>query len=302
MDSIEERIKKLKQEKNAVILAHYYQCPEIQQIADYVGDSYYLSKIAKETGQELIIFCGVRFMAESAKIRSPHKKVLLPVADAGCPMADMADINKIKALRKQYPDGAVVCYINTSVEVKALCDVCVTSSNAFDIIRKLPERTIIFLPDRNLSAYIADKCPEKEFIIYPGYCIVHNKILPEHIMELKIKHPNVPVVAHPECRKEVLAFANFVGSTGEMLSYAKSSDSSELIVVTEEGIRYALEQQNPRKIFHFPYPQIICANMKKTTIENVLWALEDETTEIHIDEALRISALNCLNAMHRLGN
>jgi len=302
MNSIEERIETLKQEKNAVILAHYYQCSEIQQIADYVGDSYYLSKMAKEASQEIIVFCGVRFMAESAKILSPHKKVLLPVADAGCPMADMADTNKIKELKKQYPDAAVVCYINTSVEVKALCDVCVTSSNALDIIRKLPQREIIFLPDRNLSAYIAGKCPEKEFVIYPGYCIVHNKILPEHITELKIKHPNAPVVAHPECRKEVLAFADFVGSTGKILSYAKSSDSSEMIIVTEEGIRHALEQQSPNKTFYFPYPQMICVNMKKTTIENVLWALEDEANEIRIEEGLRISALNCLKEMHRLGN
>ena len=301
MNSIEERIKMLKQEKNAVILAHYYQCPEIQQIADYVGDSYYLSKIAKEVSQEMIVFCGVRFMAESAKILSPQKRVLLPVADAGCPMADMADTIKIKELKKQYPDAAVVCYINTSVEVKALCDVCVTSSNALDIIRKLPQGKIIFLPDRNLSVYIAGKCPEKEFVIYPGYCIVHNKIMPEHITELKIKHPNVPVAAHPECRKEVLAFADFVGSTGEILSYAKSSDSPELIIVTEEGIRHALEQQSPKKKFYFPNPQMICANMKKTTIENVLWALEDEADEIHIEEELRISALNCLKEMHRLG-
>ena len=302
MSDITERIIDLKQEKNAVILAHYYQCPEIQQIADFVGDSYYLSKRAQEVSQELIVFCGVRFMAESAKILSPHKKVLLPAADAGCPMADMADANRVNDLKKQHPDAVAVCYINSSVEVKALCDVCVTSSNALDIIRKLPERKIIFIPDQNLSSYIASKCPEKEFVIYPGYCIVHNRIMPEHITNLKNDHPNAPVAAHPECRKEVLALADYIGSTEGILRFVKSSPSSELIIVTEEGIRYVLEKQNPDKRFYFPEPSMICANMKKTSIENVLWALEDESNQISIDEDIRRLSLKCLQEMHRLGN
>lgn len=302
MTDIEEKIMTLKQEKNAVILSHYYQCPEIQQIADYVGDSYYLSKTAKDVSQELIVFCGVRFMAESAKILSPNKKVLLPVADAGCPMANMADGDKVKALKQQHPDAAVVCYINSSVEVKALCDICVTSSNALNIIHKLPQRKIIFLPDRNLSSYIANKCPEKEFIIYPGYCIVHNKIMPEHITSLKNEHPKAHVAAHPECRKEVLALADFIGSTEAILRYVSSSPSTELIIITEEGIRYALETQNPNKKFYFPHQSMVCTNMKKTDIEHVLWALEAESTQINIDENMRISALRCLQEMHRLGN
>ena len=302
MRNIEEEILKLKQEKNAVILAHYYQYPEIQKIADYVGDSYYLSKVAKETDHDMIVFCGVRFMAESAKILSPQKKVILPVADAGCPMADMAVTDKINELKQQHPEAAVVCYINTSVETKALCDVCVTSSNALDIINKLPEDKILFLPDRNLSSYIAEKCPEKEFVIYPGYCIVHNKILPDQITELKLQYPDAPVLAHPECRKEVLALADFVGSTSEILNHATQSSCSDLIIVTEEGIRYELELQNTGKKFHFPTSRMICTNMKKTTLENVLWALEDETTDIHIEEGLRTSALKCLTEMHRLGN
>ena len=300
MTTIVEKIRRLKQEKNAVILSHYYQCPEVQQIADYVGDSYYLSKIAQEASQELIVFCGVRFMAESAKILSPHKKILLPAADAGCPMANMADVGEIQKLKQQHSDAAVVCYINTPVEVKALCDVCVTSSNALHIIRKIAHEKIIFLPDQNLSSYIANQCPEKEFIIYPGYCIVHHKILPEHIASLKMKHPDAPIAAHPECRKEVLAYADFIGSTEGILHYASASPSAELIIVTEEGIRYALEKRNPDKKFYFPDPPMICMNMKKTRLEDVLWALEDESTQIDIEESMRISALKCLQEMHRL--
>ena len=302
MDNIKSKIQSLKQEKNAIILAHYYQNPDIKQIADYVGDSYYLSKIAKEAKEDLIVFCGVKFMAESAKILSPQKKVLLPNADAGCPMADMADMGKILKLKEQHPDAAVVCYINSPVEVKALCDVCVTSSNAVDIISKMPQSKIIFLPDQNLCAYIASQCPDKEFITYPGYCIVHNEIIPEDILDLKECHPSAPVVAHPECRKEVLALADFIGSTAAMLEYATSSSCTELIIVTEEGLRYELEKLNPSKTFYFPTrTPMLCVNMKKTNLEDVLWTLEYGTNEILIDENIRQKAFSCLENMHRLG-
>lgn len=301
--TIEAKITALKQQKNAVILAHFYQRPEIQQIADYVGDSYYLSKIARQVDQELIVFCGVHFMAESAKILSPHKKILLSAAQAGCPMANMARVEKILRLREKHPDAAVVCYINSTAEVKALCDVCVTSANALSIIRRLPQRKIIFLPDQNLSSYLAGQCPDKEFISYPGYCIVHHRVMPEFVLSLKQKHPHAPVAAHPECRKEVLVLADFIGSTGAILSYAGSSPATEVIIITEEGIRYELEKQNPRKNFYFPDQlPMICVNMKKTNLENVLWVLEDEANAIEIDGAIRRQAAGCLEKMHLLAN
>lgn len=301
--TIEAKIAALKKTKNAVILAHYYQRPEVQQIADYVGDSYYLSKVARQVKQKLIVFCGVHFMAESAKILSPHKKILLSAAQAGCPMANMASVPAVMRLKEKHPDAAVVCYINSTAQVKAICDVCVTSANALAIIRSLPQHKIIFLPDRNLSFYVASQCPDKQFIHYPGYCIVHHRVMPEIVLSLKQQHPNAPVAAHPECRKEVLALADFVGSTGAILNYAANSPAPEFIIITEEGIRYELEKQNPGKKFHFPHQApMICVNMKKTNLENVLWVLEDECNEIEIDGKIRQQASGCLEKMHLLAN
>jgi quinolinate synthase len=298
-DPIIEKIQSLKRAKDAIVLAHYYQNPEIKQIADAVGDSYALSRTAKESKEALIVFCGVKFMAESAKILSPHKKVLLPNADAGCPMANMAVAEKVSDMKAAYPDAAVVCYINSPVEVKALSDVCVTSSNAVDIISGLPQEQIIFLPDQNLSSYVASQCPGKKFIPYPGYCIVHDRVMPEEIQELKALHADAPVAAHPECRRGVLDLADFIGSTAGILKYASSSPCQEIIIVTEEGIRYELERQNPAKSFYFPgHVPMICENMKKTEIEHVLWALEYEENEIEIDETVRLRAFGCLEAMH----
>jgi quinolinate synthase len=295
-----EKIQSLKHAKNAIILAHYYQEPEIKRIADAVGDSYALSKTAKESEETLIVFCGVRFMAESAKILSPHKKVLLPNADAGCPMANMAVAEKVTDMKARYPDAAVVCYINSPVEVKALSDVCVTSSNAVSIVSGLHQKQVIFLPDQNLASYVALQCPEKDVIPYPGYCIVHDRVMPEEIQELKALHPDAPVAAHPECRRVVLDLADFVGSTSGILKYAAESPSPELIIVTEEGIRYDLEQQSPSKRFYFPgRVPMICENMKKTALEHVMWALEYEESEIEIEEAVRQKAFGCLEAMHR---
>jgi quinolinate synthase len=299
-DQIIEKIQSLKHEKNAIILAHYYQTPEIKQIADAVGDSYALSKTAKESKENLILFCGVKFMAESAKILSPLKKVLLPNADAGCPMANMAVEEKVLEMKARYPDAAVVCYINSPVEVKAVSDVCVTSSNALNIISGLNQKQIIFLPDQNLASYVALQCPGKEIIPYPGYCIVHDRVMPEEIQELKALHKKAPVAAHPECRRGVLDLADFVGSTAGILQYAASSPCPEIIIVTEEGIRYDLEQQSPSKRFYFPGRiPMICENMKKTGIEHVLWVLESEENEIEIDETVRSKAFGCLEAMHR---
>jgi quinolinate synthase len=216
-------------------------------------------------------------------------------------MANMALAEKVTELKARNPDAAVVCYINSPVEVKAVSDVCVTSSNAARIIAGLPQDRIIFLPDQNLSAYVASRCPGKEFIPYPGYCIVHDRVMPEEIQELKTRHPDAPVAAHPECRRGALALADFVGSTAGILRYAAESPAEEMIIVTEEGIRYDLEQQSPSKRFYFPgRVPMICENMKKTGIEHVMWALENGESEIVIDEAVRRKALGCLEAMHRL--
>lgn len=193
----------MKTEKNALILAHYYQRPEIQEIADYVGDSYYLSKIAKDSPNKLIVFCGVKFMAESAKILSPEKTVLLPALDAGCPMADMADVDGLVELKEKHPDAAVVCYINSTSDVKALCDVTVTSSNALKVIKKLPQKKIIFLPDKNLGGYIAEQMPEKDFILWNGFCVTHKKISSENILKSKNAINDIVVLAHPECEKKL---------------------------------------------------------------------------------------------------
>jgi len=299
MKSTLQKLQKLKQEKDAIILAHYYQSEEIQELADHVGDSYYLSKIGKEAKEERIVLCGVRFMAESAKILSPQKTVLLANRDAGCPMADMADINQINKLKNQHPDAAVVCYINTPVEVKAVSDVCVTSSNAYKIVEQLPQRKIIFLPDQNLAAYVASLCPDKEIIPYSGFCIVHHQMMAEEVLELKEKHPKALVLSHPENRKEVLDISDYVGSTLGIIQYAHASSEKEFIIITEEGIRYQLKKQNPDKSFYFSNkPSMICRNMKKTTIENVLETLETDENQIVIDEDIRLRALRCLERMH----
>lgn len=299
MDII-DTINKLKKDKNAIILAHYYQLPEVQEIADFVGDSYYLSKKAFESQNNLVVFCGVRFMAESAKILSPDKKVLLPVMEAGCPMADMITSNDICDLKQLYPDAAVVCYINSTIAVKAVSDVCVTSSNALKIIKKLPNEKIIFVPDQNLANYISKKVPEKHFIIFNGYCPVHHKILPEHVIEMKSAYPGAVVLAHPECRAEILDLSDFTGSTGEILQYAKQSEHSDFIVITEEGIAHELTKQNPSKNFWFPQDIMCCEDMKKTTLENILSTLDEESGEIILDERERLAALNCLTRMHEL--
>ncbi|MDR2903429.1 MAG: quinolinate synthase NadA [Clostridiales bacterium] len=299
MTDMKEKIRSMKQKKDAIILAHYYQRAEVQDVADFVGDSYYLSKMAVQSEQQTIIFCGVRFMAESAKLLSPQKTVRLPVRDAGCPMAAMADANKILALKQQHPDAVTVCYINSPASVKALCDVCVTSSNALEIIKKLPQRKVIFLPDQNLSAYIAGQCKEKEFIRYPGYCVVHNSVTAEDVLVLKEKHPGAPVAAHPECRPEVLAAADFIGSTEAILRFVHTSQAQECIIITEEGIRNALENQNSGKQFYFP-EHMLCEDMKKTTLEDILRSFEDESTEIELDAQTMRAAAACLRQMHLL--
>lgn len=297
---LKENILKLKKEKNAIILAHLYEPDEIQEIADYVGDSYYLSKIARDCEEELIIFCGVKFMGESAKILSPQKTIILPATNAGCPMADMANADDLKEMIEKYPNAFKVCYINSSYEVKALCDVSVTSSSALDILKNVPNKEILFLPDRNLGSYIAEFFPEKEFILWEGFCPTHERLTSEEVLNVKKKYPNVKVLAHPECNKEVRDLAYYIGSTSGIINFATNCEDEEFIICTEEGILYELTKRNPNKKFYFP-ERMICPNMKKTSLEKVYDALCGKIDEVVLDKEISEKALTSLENMHKLG-
>ena len=300
-NQLSEKILKLKKEKNAIILAHLYQIPEIQEIADYVGDSYYLSQVARDAKEDLIIFCGVKFMAESAKVLSPDKTVILPAPNAGCPMADMAEVEDVEEMIKEYPDAFKVCYINSSYEVKALCDASVTSSSALNIMNNIPNKQILFLPDQNLGGYIAEFFPEKEFILWRGFCPTHHRITAEDVLNAKQEHPNVKVLAHPECSKEVRELSDYLGSTSGIIDYATKCEDNEFIIATEEGVLHQLQKKNPNKKFYFP-EMMVCPNMKKTTLQDIYDALDGKREEVVLDEEIRQKALTSLENMHKLGN
>ena len=300
-NQLSEKILKLKKEKNAIILAHLYQIPEIQEIADYIGDSYYLSQVARDAKEDLIIFCGVKFMAESAKVLSPEKTVILPAPNAGCPMADMAEVEDVEEMIKKYPDAFKVCYINSSYEVKALCDASVTSSSALKIIKNIPNKQILFLPDQNLGGYISEFFPEKEFILWRGFCPTHHRITAEDIIKAKEEHPNVKVLSHPECSKEVRDLSDYIGSTSGIINYATECEDKEFIIATEEGVLHQLKKKNPDKKFYFP-EVMVCPNMKKTSLQDVYDALDGKKEEVILDEEIRKKALTSLENMHKLGN
>ena len=300
-NQLSEKILKLKKEKNAIILAHLYQIPEVQEIADYVGDSYYLSQVARDAKEDLIIFCGVKFMAESAKVLSPEKTVILPAPNAGCPMADMAEVEDVEEMIKKYPDAFKVCYINSSYEVKALCDASVTSSSALNIIKNIPNKQILFLPDQNLGGYISEFFPEKEFILWRGFCPTHHRITAEDIIKAKEEHPNVKVLSHPECSKEVRDLSDYIGSTSGIINYATECEDKEFIIATEEGVLHQLKKKNPDKKFYFP-EMMVCPNMKKTGLQDVYDALDGKREEVILDEEIRKKALTSLENMHKLGN
>ena len=300
-NQLSEKILKLKKEKNAIILAHLYQIPEIQEIADYVGDSYYLSQVARDAKEDLIIFCGVKFMAESAKVLSPEKTVILPAPNAGCQMADMAEVEDVEEMIKKYPDAFKVCYINSSYEVKALCDASVTSSSALKIIKNIPNKQILFLPDQNLGGYISEFFPEKEFILWRGFCPTHHRITAEDIIKAKEEHPNVKVLSHPECSKEVRDLSDYIGSTSGIINYATECEDKEFIIATEEGVLHQLKKKNPDKKFYFP-EVMVCPNMKKTSLQDVYDALDGKKEEVILDEEIRKKALTSLENMHKLGN
>lgn len=301
MNLIEE-IKKLKKEKNALVLAHLYQRPEIQELADIVGDSYFLSKKAMESDKDLIVFCGVGFMAESAKILSPNKRVLLPAKEARCPMADMGTVYKLQALKNEYPNAKVVSYINTNLDIKAMSDVCVTSSSALKIMNNLEGDEIIFVPDRNLGEYISEFFPNKKFILYQGFCPIHERITPEDILELKELYPSFEVLVHPECNKPVRSLADYIGSTSELINYSAESKAEGFIVVTEEGVLHQMKKKSPNKTFIPLRNSMICPNMKMTTLDELYDCLLNESNEVQINEEQRIKALTALENMHLLGD
>ena len=295
-----EEIRQKKKEKNAVILAHYYVNDELQAIADYVGDSFYLAKAATGTKADVVVFCGVSFMGESVKLLNPEKTVLMPDAAADCPMAHMAEIERIKAYREQYDDLAVVCYINSTAELKSYSDVCVTSSNAVKIVKALPNRNIFFIPDGNLGGYVAGQVPEKNVILNDGYCPVHKAMTAEFIQETKKRHPGALVLAHPECEKDVLVFADAVGSTADLIRYAKESDGTEFIICTEEGVSFRLREDNPEKRFYFPDGCACCRDMKRNTLEKLLHVLTTGENAVELDEELCRRAVRPLERMLEL--
>lgn len=296
-----ERIRDLKKEKNAVILAHYYVDKEIQDIADYVGDSFYLSKVATKVDADCIVFCGVAFMGESAKILNPNKRVFMPDITADCPMAHMATPEEIAKVRADYDDVAVVCYINSTAELKANADVCVTSSNAVNIVRKLPNKNIFFIPDRNLGAFVEKQVPEKHFIFNQGCCPRHVEISEEMVIAAKDKHPEAKFAAHPECTADVLAHADYIGSTSGIIDYVVETDAESFLIGTVDGVFAEIEKLAPGKVLYTVKPEQICADMKKVTLENVLEVLEKETNEVFVDANLMQASMRPLERMLELG-
>ncbi len=294
------RINELKAQKNAVIMAHYYVEDEVQEAADYIGDSYFLSELAAKTEAEIIVLCGVSFMGESAKILNPDKKVLLPAAEADCPMAYMAEAAEIRRIRARYQDVAVVCYVNSTAELKAMSDVCVTSSNAVKIVRALPNKNIYFIPDQNLARFIAAQLPEKNFIFNDGYCPVHHDISREDVLTAKRVHPNAPVLVHPECRPEVAELADYAGSTSGIIEYATKDEASEFIIVTELGIFHELKRRNPKKSFYPASEKQICEGMKKITLDSVISALENESPRVEMEPFMREEAYKPMRRMLEL--
>lgn len=294
------RIEQLKKEKNAVIMAHYYVADEVQDIADYIGDSYYLSETATKIDADTIVLCGVSFMGESAKILNPSKTVLVPDADADCPMAHMATVERIEEVRREYEDVAVVCYVNSTAELKTCSDVCVTSANALKIVQALPNKNIFFIPDQNLAHYIADKLPEKHFIFNDGYCHVHHSITAEQIQAAKAARPDAEVLVHPECKPEVTALADYIGSTSGIISYSEKSSASEFIVVTELGVMYELQKRNPNKKFYAAGNMQICPNMKKITLDKIIAALENNAPAVELQEDFMKKALAPMERMLEL--
>lgn len=301
MQSIEEKIQQLKRDRGAIIIAHNYQPDEVQAIADFTGDSLELSRKAAELEEDVIVFCGVHFMAETAAILSPEKTILLPDQFAGCPMADMITAEQLRKKKAEHPDAVVICYVNSSAAVKAECDLCCTSSNAKAIVASVPaDRDIIFVPDTHLGHYVQEELGRK-MIIWDGYCPTHSRIRDIDIQREKEDHPNAVVMAHPECPPTIRALADQLLSTGQMCSYARESDEKEFIVATEMGLLYRLRNENPEKRFYAVSDRALCPNMKKIDVEKVLWSLEDLQHRITVPGEIADKARRSIEAMLKLG-
>ena len=299
---MQDEILRLKKQLDVCILAHAYQSRDVIEIADFMGDSFGLSEQAAKAPQQTIIMCGVRFMAETVKILSPEKKVILSAQKAGCPMAEQMTVDSIKELKKQYPNAAVVAYINTTAELKTVCDVCVTSASALKIVKSLPQKDIIFIPDINLGSYIASKCPDKNIITVQGGCPYHASVTVKDVECAKSAHPDACVLVHPECKAEVVAKADFVGSTTAIIKYAKESDKKEFIIGTENSIVEYMQYECPDKLFYPASPSLICRDMKLTTLPEVYNCLKGTAgEEIILDEDIRVKAKHSIDEMLRLG-
>ena len=272
----------------------------MQEVADYVCDSFEMAKRARDAVQSIVVICGVIFMGESAKILNPKKKILIPVADAGCPMADMVTPLDVLRLRKEHPDAAVVCYVNSSAAVKAVSDICCTSSSAIKVVRSLKEKKIIFIPDKNLGAYIAKMVPEKEFILFNGFCPTHNKIKESDVLAAKSTHPNSVFAVHPECPEEVLTHADFIGSTSEILDYARNSNAEAIIIGTETGVLERLKEELPNKKIYSVAPDFICRDMKKTGLIELYDCIVNEKTEVKLTPEEIAAAKSSLDRMVRV--
>lgn len=292
-----QEIKQLKQARNAIILAHVYQRPEVQEVADFVGDSLELSRRAAEAEADVIVFCGVHFMAESAAILAPDKAVLLPELKAGCPMADMVTAEALRAKKLELPGAVVVAYVNTSAEVKGESDICCTSANAVKVIQSIPaDKQILFVPDRNLGTYVAAQTG-RPMILWEGYCNTHDRVSEHDVLEAKRKHPGAMLLVHPECRPEVTAHADFIGSTSAIVKYARESEHREFIIGTEMGILHQLDKQCPGKVFHLATEKLVCPNMKVTNLDKVKKALENMQPQVKVSAQVREKALASLERM-----
>ena len=297
MNGLKEQINKLKKEKNAVILAHCYQKVEIDEVAAYVGDSLYLSQMASKTDADIILFAGVYFMAQTAKILCPNKKVLLPRLESGCRMADMISINQLREFKSKHPNIPTVCYINSTAEVKSECDICCTSSNAVKIVKSLNANKILFLPDTYLGKWVESQLGNLDVITYPGFCPTHLQIRPEDIEKARAEYPNALVLAHPECHQSVTKLADYVGSTTGIMKYAIESDKKQFIIATEKGVVDRLKRDYPDKEFILIKDNIICPNMKWHTLTDIYNALEKEEHEITVDKEIASKALGCIDRM-----
>ncbi|TAK29376.1 MAG: quinolinate synthase NadA [Chloroflexota bacterium] len=293
---LQEEIAALKRERNAVILAHNYQRPEVQDVADFVGDSLELSRKATTVDTEVIVFCGVHFMAESAKILNPSRTVLLPEITAGCPMADMIELEDLREWKARYPDAAVVCYVNSSAAIKAESDICCTSANALKVVEAVDSRRILFVPDQHLGQFVAAQT-QKEVILYPGHCPTHRRLQPEHLRSAKATHPDAVVVVHPECTEDVVKLADVALSTSQMLRYVRESSSNKFLIGTEHGLLHRMRLENPDKTIYSASNALVCPNMKRTHLKSVNNALRNSEYVIDVPEETRILAKRALDRM-----